>query len=348
MDILAQKRQRNYSPHSPETRLHACKRVRESGWTAKRACSYYHVSRASLWRWLKAFDGTEESLADRSHRPHSPHPRTTSKKAAYKVACYRKRNPGDSSVDIWAKTRKSGFPISYSTCLRILKKLDGYEAYKTNPKKHDGVYHTPEFPGDKWQIDVKYVPKECKAPGLEGRFYQYTYLDEASRKRYLHFAAEHSMYETVVGLAEAIAFFGYQPTLIQTDNGTEFSDRAITKGGGEAAGRGGRPNALEAFCAARGIEHKFIRPRTPEHNGKVERSHRIDQEKFYRNLRFFSLQDLAAQGARWMRKYNDTPRMVLKMKSPNEAELEKLSKLKDDTGEVRCQKLLKRFTSIAN
>lgn len=130
------------------------------------------------------------------------------------------------------------------------------------------------------------------------------------------------MYETVVGLAEAIAFFGYQPTLIQTDNGTEFS--------------------------ARGIEHKFIRPRTPEHNGKVERSHRIDQEKFYRNLKFFSLQDLAAQGARWMRKYNDTPRMVLKMKSPNEAELEKLSKLKDDTGEVRCQKLLKRFASIAN
>ena len=49
-----------------------------------------------------------------------------------------------------------------------------------------------------------------------------------------------------------------------------------------------------------------------------------------------------------MRKYNDTPRMVLKMKSPNEAELEKLSKLKDDTGEVRCRKLLKRFTSIAN
>ena len=315
MDILAQKRQRNYSPHSPETRLHACKRVRESGWTAKRACSHCHVSRASLWRWLKAFDGTEESLADRSHRPHSPHPRTTSKKAAYKVACYRKRNPGDSSVDIWAKTRKSGYPISYPTCLRILKKLDGYEAYKTNPKKHDGVYHTPEFPGDKWQIDVKYVPKGCKAPGLEGRFYQYTYLDEASRKRYLHFAAEHSMYETVVGLAEAIASFGYRPTLIQTDNG---------------------------------IEHKFIRPRTPEHNGKVERSHRIDQEKFYRNLKFFSLQDLAAQGARWMRKYNDTPRMVLKMKSPNEAELEKLSKLKDDTGEVRCRKLLKRFTSIAN
>ena len=88
--------------------------------------------------------------------------------------------------------------------------------------------------------------------------------------------------------------------------------------------------------------------RTPERNGKVERSRRIDREKSYRNLRFFSLQDLAAQGARWAKRYNDTPRMVLKMKSPNEAELGKLAKLKDDTGEVRCRKLLKRFTSIAN
>ena len=88
--------------------------------------------------------------------------------------------------------------------------------------------------------------------------------------------------------------------------------------------------------------------RTPEHNGKVERSHRIDQEKFYRRLLFHSLSDLAQQGARWMRRYNGMPRMALHMKSPNELELEKLAKLMHDTGEVRCPKLLKRFTSSAN
>lgn len=78
---------------------------------------------------------------------------------------------------------KSSFPIPYSTCLRILKKTDGYEQHKMNPKKkHNKKYHTPEAQGYKWLIDVKFVPTECKTPGLEGRFYQYTFLDETTRK----------------------------------------------------------------------------------------------------------------------------------------------------------------------
>lgn len=51
------------------------------------------------------------------------------------------------------------------------------------------------------------------------------------------------------------------------------------------------PNVLEVACIEYGIIHKFIRPRIPEHNGEVERSHRIDQVKFYRTLKFYSLDD---------------------------------------------------------
>ncbi len=289
---------------------------------------------------------------DVSHRPHSEHPRKTPKKTAYKIKCLfgqAKRNAW-SSIDIWVKLNGlDGYAASYSTVLRILKRLDGYEPCKTNPKKrHDKEYHTPEMPGEKWQIDVKYVPSECKAPGLEGRFYQYTFLDEATRKRSLYYTNEHSMYETVKGLREAIGFFGYGPKEIQTDNGFEFSDRAAAKGKGFSAATREGPNLLERFCLENGITHKFIRPRTPEHNGKVERSHRIDQERFYRNLSFFSLEDLRAQGARWNRRYNETPRIVLNLRSPNQVEIEKLGKLMQDTGEVRCPKLLKRLTSIDN
>ena len=96
------------------------------------------------------------------------------------------------------------------------------------------------------------------------------------------------------------------------------------------------------------MAHKLIRPGTPERNGKVEQSHRIDQERFCRTLRFYSLADLASQGARWSRKYNDMPRMVLKPRPPNQVEIEKLRKLMQDTGEARCPRLLKRFTSIEN
>ena len=154
----------------------------------------------------------------------------------------------NSSVDIWVKALSAGCGISYSTCLRILKRLDGYEPYRSNPKKrHDGKYNTPEDVGEKWQMDVKFVPAECKSPKLPGcqRYYQYTVLDEASRKRFLYFAAEHSAYESRNALEKAIAFFGYAPKVLQTDNGSEFSDKAF-RGEGSRYGRG-YPNALEPF-----------------------------------------------------------------------------------------------------
>ena len=127
-------------------------------------------------------------------------------------------------------------------------------------------------------------------------------------------------------------------------------ERVLRQGLQRRGSRYGRgyPNALEPFLAAHGIRHQFIRPRTPEHNGKVERSHRIDQEKFYRNLRFYSLEDLRKQGKAWIYRYNSTPRMVLKLRSPNQAELDSLKRIMKNTGEVRCPRLLKRFTSADN
>ena len=351
MGIISQEKARNYLPLDVKTRLSCCQRRANSGWSVKKICSYYHVSRQSLWRWMARFDGSKDSLADLSHRPHSECVWKTPEETAHKIECLAncRRRDNLSSVDIWVKALSAGCGISYSTCLRILKRLDGYEPYSTNPKKkHNGKYNTPEDVGEKWQMDVKFVPCECKSPKLPGcqRYYQYTVLDEASRKRFLYFAAEHSMYESRNALEKAIAFFGYAPKVLQTDNGSEFSDGAF-RGEGSRYGRR-YPNALEPFLAARGIRHQFIRPRTPEHNGKVERSHRIDQEKFYRTLRFYSLGDLRKQGKAWMDRYNSIPRMVLNLKSPNQAELDSLRRIMENTGEVRCPKLLKCFTSADN
>ena len=67
-----------------------------------------------------------------------------------------------------------------------------------------------------------------------------------------------------------------------------------------------------------GIKHKLIRPRTPRHNGKVERSHRKDQERFYYNKVFWSLEDLRNRGADWRKEYNNFPMRPLGWLSPNE------------------------------
>ena len=74
-------------------------------------------------------------------------------------------------------------------------------------------------------MDVKFVPHECKISSTISRnFYQYTILDECSRKRFLYFVDEHSMYESSIALRKAIDFFDYVPIILQTDNGWEFSE----------------------------------------------------------------------------------------------------------------------------
>ncbi len=74
---------------------------------------------------------------------------------------------------------------------------------------------------------------------------------------------------------------------------------------------------LDLFCQKSGILHKTIRPRTPWHNGKVECSHRNDQERFYNHLCFYSLDDLQLQMKGYLRESNDIPMSVLGWKSPN-------------------------------
>lgn len=83
-----------------------------------------------------------------------------------------------------------------------------------------------------------------------------------------------------------------------------------------------------------------------EHGSKAERSRRIGREKSCRTLLFHFLKDLREQGARWARGYNETLRMTLRLRSPNQIELELLGALMDTTGEIRCPKLLKRLKSI--
>ena len=341
MSILTQTR--NYIPIDIETKFHACCRRVVSEWPIKKIISFYHIKRPSLYRWLKRFDGTKESLEDRSHKPLSDHPKKLKAEVVKRILDLHRRNPDQSFVEIWVRLRHEGIEICPSSVLRTFKRNGEYTEYKPAKKKHDKEYHTPSMVHDKWQIDVKFVPKECKALNLEGRYYQYTILDECSRKRVLYFTNEHTMYETVNALKYAYEQFGCYPKLLQSDNGYEFTDKARKKGKGVNIRK--YDNYLEAFLKENNINHYLIRPRTPEHNGKVERSHRIDQDKFYRYLKFYNLNDLRDQGKRWMNRYNNMPKLVLKFKTPNEIELEKLAQLLEDTGELRCRKCLTSFES---
>ena len=68
----------------------------------------------------------------------------------------------------------------------------------------------------------------------------------------------------------------HQVKTIQTDNGFEFTNRLSWQ-----AFMKNKKTMFEKTIEELGIEYKVIRPHTPKQNGRVERSHRKDQERFY-------------------------------------------------------------------
>ena len=222
------KKSTRYLPHKIENRIAAVKMLRNSprGSIAS-ICRKYHISRYSLWRWNKQYDGTKESLMDKSHKPLSKHPKSHTNTEIHHIRNYCKRNPNISLCELWYKLKiNKGYTRNITSLYRVLKRLNiKYNKSEKTVKKYvPKPYHTPENIGEKWQIDVKYVPDSCKCDNLpkDMHFFQYTCIDEASRERYIYHYFEQSAESTVDFVKRCIKYFGYKPSIIQTDNGMEF------------------------------------------------------------------------------------------------------------------------------
>ncbi|GHV29805.1 hypothetical protein FACS189481_3160 [Clostridia bacterium] len=157
-------------------------------------------------------------------------------------------------------------------------------------------------------MDVKYVPTSCYVGEYADKFYQYTVIDECTRERYIYHYKEQSSHSTVNFLMRAIKYFKYKPQIVQTDNGFEFTHFKETK----------MVHPLDIFCEKLGIRHQLIRPRTPRHNGRVERSHRNDNERFYKRLSFYSYEDLIVQAKAYIKRANNIPMQTLGVLTPLE------------------------------
>ena len=289
-------------------------------------CRRYKVDRTTIWRWKRAYDGTIESLAPKFSRKNMHHPNEQTTEEKKHITDLIRRNPNIGLNELYGKLyRDYEYRRNPVTLYRYLRKAELKDskprtAYKPKP------YETPLMIGEKWQLDVKYVPLECYSGNRANeRLYQYTVIDEASRKRFIRAYKEQSQDSTIDFILRAFKFFGYKPKIIQTDNGQEFS---FLKG----KTKDGRIHKFDRLCLYYGIEHKLIRPRTPRHNGKVERSHRNDNERFYKWLRYYSFEDLQSQMSVYLRRSNEIPTSVLRSAtdkkrwlSPNEKEQELLT-----------------------
>lgn len=274
-----------------------------------KAAIRYHTNRQYIYRWRKRYDGTLESLADRSHRPHH-HPNQHTEEELKLIRDMRRRNPNTGLVVFWVKLRQRGYTRSVSGLYRVLTRSGQMAVKLPNPKYIPKPYEQMRYPGQRVQIDVKFVPQVCivgQDPAT--KWYQYTFLDEYSRFRYLEAFQEHNSYSSAVFLRHVVEKFPYAIECIQTDNGSEFTNRLLPRGND-------KPTLFELELQRLGIRHKLIRPYTPRHNGKVERSHRKDNEEFYASHRFYSFDDFKKQLAVRQRQYNYFPIRPLNWRSP--------------------------------
>ena len=276
-----------------------------------KAAVRYRTNRQYIYRWKNRYDGTLQSLADRSHRPMH-HPNEHRPEELKLIRDMRRRNPNTGLVVLWVKLRLRGYQRSISGLYRVLIRSGQMAVKLPNPKYTPKPYEQMQYPGQRGQIDVKFVPASCLAGQARGhKFYQYTFIDEYSRFRYLEAFEEHSTYSSALFLRHVVQKFPFAIACIQTDNGFEFTNRLNSN-------TTDRQTLFEKTLAKLGIQHKLIRPFTPRHNGKVERSHRKDNEEFYASHTFFSFDDFQKQLAVRQRLYNNFPMRPLNWRSPKQ------------------------------
>ena len=133
-----------------------------------KAAIKYKTNRQYIYRWKRRFDGSIESLRDRSRRPHS-HPNQHTSQEIQLIRNMRRRNPHTGLVTFWVKLRQRGYTRSITGLYRFLKK-QGMTAQKLpNPKYVAKPYEQMLYPGQRIQIDVKFVPSVCLVGDAEGK-----------------------------------------------------------------------------------------------------------------------------------------------------------------------------------
>jgi len=271
-------------------------------------------SERTIKYWLAAYkERGIAGLEPRSTRPKSS-PWETPIRIKERLIALRKKT-GLAAIKLSWRLAKQGIAIPARTAGKILKDEGLVRKYRT--KKISYRYVKAGLrPGELVEIDIKYVPDKIK--GL--RYYQFTAIDCATRWRYLAIHGD-------MGNSSALAFFDqllrvapFRIRAIKTDNGSSFTNRysGYRKSDDPLFPR---LHPLDLRCQELGIIHYLIDPGKPAQNGRVERSHRSDQERLYDRIdpATITLRGLKSRLKIWNSCYNNLEHCALNGLTPNEA-----------------------------
>ena len=257
-------------PRDVRRRLAIIQHAEEVTGNVAMTCRYYGISRQVYYRWLRRYQEQGiDGLRDLSRRPrHSPN--ATRVDVVGKILYLRQNyHFGPAKIAMYLK-RYHDVEVSQSGVWRILKRLDlnrlpASQRYKRLDKRWKR--YEKQLPGHQVQIDVKFVEplKTAARPAVSRRtkYYQFTAIDDCTRLRVLRIYPRCDQKTAIQFVDYVLERLPFSVQIIQTDNGAEFQ------------------SAFHYHVLDKGVSHRYIKPRTPRLNGKVERSHRIDAEEFY-------------------------------------------------------------------
>ena len=268
-------------------------------------------SQRSLERWVALYKKRGEvGLIPKSTRPKS-HPHETEIRIKERIIELRKKTKKCALKLKW-QLDKEGVHLHKNTIQKVIKQEGLVRKYRIRKLKYKYI-KVPLAPGELVEIDVKYVPERLN----RRRYYQFTAIDCASRWRYLKIYDEQSNTNAIQFFEKLNKIAPFRIRAIKTDNGSIFTNRYV----GYAKSSdpmNPRLHPLDIECQKKNIIHYLIDPGKPAQNGKVERSHRSDQEIFYDRNRFKTVGDLEKKIRLWNNEYNNLEHCGLNGKTPNE------------------------------
>ena len=277
-------------------------------------CRHFGISRQKFYKWKRRFDELGAGgLADQSRKPHHS-PNATPRAVVSKVLYLRQNyHFGAGKIRDYLK-RFHVIRIAGATVQRILEahglgRLPANQKHQPNAKRWQR-YEKP-LPGHRLQVDVKFLER---IPTTTKRLYQFTAIDDCTRIRVLKVFDACNQTTAIRFIDDVFRRLPFRIQLVQTDNGSEFQSK------------------FHWHLDELDIRHVYIRPRTPRLNGKVERSHRIDNDEFYRLLDKGDISDdihlMNKKVSEWERYYNHhRPHGGLNGQTPFERFLERTKHL---------------------
>ena len=258
-------------------------------------CRFFGISRTLFYAWRDRY--RQDGLAGLCDGPRGPrhHPFTTPPHiVALILQVRRQRQYGPLRISFFMQWYHQVY-VSPPTIHRILKRHQvprvSLKRYRLGPRRRREIH----VPGQSVQVDVKHLKL------ADRRFYQFTAIDEATRYRVLRVYAHNSIKSATDFFEEVRCRLPMAIQRIQTNHGSEFG--------------------IDFTWHLRdlGVTHRQIPRGCPQANGKVERSHRTDEDEFYRRVIFRNPAELARKLRQWEHEYNHRRlHLALQGKTPAE------------------------------